>query len=338
LSGLIIISSPVGAGVFEWTGDSSLFAHETARTLDNFVYLNGVRAGTISGTNAVTFNGYMDIGTVAKGFLIENTALTTVAGVMTNTAPLFKGGPGTLVLAGPNQNSGGWAVTNGTLLVNNSAGTGPIVVQDSGVLGGTGTIAGSVTVTNGGLLSPGTSIGTLTLSADLLLAGDALFEVNKSLSPSNDVVVVAGVLTNDGPGTITINNLGPTLVVGDKFQIFNKAVLNGGALNVAGGGATWQNDLEVDGSVTVLSVSAAQPPPNFAAGGIASLPTGNISLTATGGIGATYKLWATTNVALTPIETTWTLLSSGTVTTSPFVIEDLDATNYVQRFYLFSAP
>jgi fibronectin-binding autotransporter adhesin len=338
LSGLIIVSSPVGAGVFEWTGDSSLFAHETARTVDNFVYLNGVRAASVTGTNALTFNGYMDIGTVAKGFLIENTALTTVAGVMTNTAPLFKGGSGTLVLAGPNQNSGGWAVTNGTLLVNNSAGTGPIVVQDAGVLGGTGTIAGSVTVTNGGLLSPGTSIGTLTLSSNLVLAADALFEVNKSLSPSNDVVVVAGVLTNDGAGTITINNLGPVLTVGDTFQLFNKAVLNGSALTVTGAGATWENNLESDGSITVLSVSGAQPPPNFAAGGIATLPTGNISLTATGAIGATYKLWATTNVALTPVETTWTLLSSGTVTTSPFTLEDLAATNYVQRFYLFSAP
>jgi len=68
------------------------------------------------------------------------------------------------------------------------------------------------------------------------------------------------------------------------------------------------------------------------------VPDGNISLTATGAIGSTYKLWASTNVALTPITTTWTLLNSGTVTASPFTINDLTATNFTRRFYIFSAP
>jgi hypothetical protein len=68
------------------------------------------------------------------------------------------------------------------------------------------------------------------------------------------------------------------------------------------------------------------------------LPDGNTSLTVTGAIGSTYKLWASTNVALSPVTNTWTLLSNGTVTVTPFTITDPTATNYPQRFYLFSAP
>jgi hypothetical protein len=86
------------------------------------------------------------------------------------------------------------------------------------------------------------------------------------------------------------------------------------------------------------TVTTAGAPPNFLPGSTTVLPSGNISLTATGALGSTYKLWASTNVALTPIPSTWTLLSNGTVTVSPFTIYDLTATNFSQRFYLFSAP
>lgn len=336
-AGLVLVSGPLGTGTFEWTGNSSLFAHAAPRTLANFVYLNGVRDAKIIGTNALTIAGFMDVGTVSKAFSVDSTVPATISGVMSNTAPLIKGGSGVLVLSGPNQNTGGWTVTNGTLLVNGASGSGDIVVTNNGILGGTGTIAGAVTIAPSGLLAPGASIGTLTISSNLTLIGNALFEVNKSLSPSNDLVVVTGVLTNAGTGTITVNNLGPALAVGDSFKLFNQPVLNGSALTITTAGVVWINNLEVDGSIQVSSVGSVSSP-NFPPGAISTLPTGNISLTATGAIGSTYKIWASTNVALTPIATTWTLLGSGTVTTSPFVIQDLGATNYPQRFYRFSAP
>ena len=89
-----------------------------------------------------------------------------------------------------------------------------------------------------------------------------------------------------------------------------------------------------------LQVVAAAPgsAPGFPAGGVSVLPNGGVSLVATGAVGGTYKLWATTNLALTPVTNTWKLLSSGTITTSPFTNTDLTATNYSQRFYLFSTP
>jgi hypothetical protein len=43
-------------------------------------------------------------------------------------------------------------------------------------------------------------------------------------------------------------------------------------------------------------------------------------------------------VALTPITNTWTQLTNGTVTASPFTITDPGAMTNRQRFYLFSTP
>ena len=63
---------------------------------------------------------------------------------------------------------------------------------------------------------------------------------------------------------------------------------------------------------------------------------GNFALTISGPVGAAYSLWASADVAA-PVGS-WTLLSNGTITVSPFTINDLDATNYTQRFYLLSIP
>lgn len=79
-------------------------------------------------------------------------------------------------------------------------------------------------------------------------------------------------------------------------------------------------------------------PPEFTENGVARMSDGNVSLTAVGEAGSTYTLWTTTNLTLAPVSTTWTPLTSGTVTVSPFTINDYEATNFPARFYMFSAP
>lgn len=72
--------------------------------------------------------------------------------------------------------------------------------------------------------------------------------------------------------------------------------------------------------------------------GATQLPDGNLSFSATGGNGQNYRVWASSDVTLSPITTTWTQIGSGTFGASPVIITDLDATNHVQRFYLLSVP
>jgi len=245
-----------------------------------------------------------------------------------------KTGVGTLALSGVNTYSDATTVSAGKLLVNSPgslAAASAVTVNAGGTLGGSGTIGGAVTVAAGGTLSPGTSVGTLTLSSDLTLSGNLLIEVNKSPSPSNDVIAVGGTLTNTGVGTVTVTNIGwKALWAGDSFRIFNKPLSNGLALTVvSAGGVVWTNKLDVDGSIVVISA-----PPPVAATNLTIRAVGSTNFL--GGLGApnsVYGILTSTNVT-TPMANWW--LIGITDSDADGVIQFLDpqATND-QRFYRF---
>lgn len=68
-------------------------------------------------------------------------------------------------------------------------------------------------------------------------------------------MTVIGALTNTYASTVTVSNIGPALVAGDRFQLFNKPLTNGAVLIVTNGGSSgviWSNGLAKDGSITVL--------------------------------------------------------------------------------------
>ena len=315
-----------GSGTLQMSG-GSLYVGSGGITNNNgagtFTYAINLSGGTVGANANWSSSLDMNLGT-------DNGDITFRAADTNDTAQ-------NIVLSGSLSGLGGLIKTgSGTLLLNGYNYYGGTTLVSAGALGGTGVIGGPVVVTAAGTLAPGASIGTLTINNNLTISGNLFVEVDRTASPSSDYVNVSGALTNAGTGTVMVTNLGTSvLAVGDSFTLFNQVLVNGDALTVIGAGAIWTNKLAYDGSIEVVSLLA---PPNFSPGGTARLPDGNISLTATGGLGAVYKLWASPDVALTPITTTWTLLSSGTVTTSPFTLTDLNATNYPQRFYLFSAP
>ncbi len=74
-------------------------------------------------------------------------------------------------------------------------------------------------------------------------------------------MVVSGTLSNTGTGAVTVTNvnLGLPLAQGDTFTLFNKPLVNGGALAVSGALAIWTNKLAVDGTIAVLSVISTNP-------------------------------------------------------------------------------
>lgn len=180
----------------------------------------------------------------------------TIAG----TAGLTKTNAGTLTLNAANSYSGDTTVSGGTLALGPSGSINGVVTVASGAtLMGRGTINGLVTVASGATLAPGSSVSTITFNNGLILAGNLFIEVDKTLSPSNDLAVVTGTLTNAGTGTLTVTNLGATpLVAGDSFTLFSQPLTNGSALTiVSDGGVVWTNKLEVDGSIQVVSAPSA---------------------------------------------------------------------------------
>jgi hypothetical protein len=186
----------------------------------------------------------------------------------------------------------------------------------------------------GGGLAPGAavgSIGTLTINTNLIFGGRLVFDVNKSHSPSNDFVVVTGALTNTGSGgvgvgTLAVSNLGPALVVGDRFTFFSKPMENGAAVIVSGAGATWANNLAVDGSITVTAISRLALGVNR---------TGNsLQFSWNTSLGAC-KLQAQTNNLNTGLSTNWTDYPGGA--TSPVTVP-IDGTKATVCFRLVSPP
>ena len=184
-----------------------------------------------------------------------------------NWGTLVKTGSGKMVLTEANLYQGETTISAGTLLVNNAGSIGvsgfPVTVHAGGHFGGTGMINRNVNVQTGGFLKPGSgdgTPGTLVVNGSLSLAGTTLMELNKSLTPSNDVVVVANALTCGG--TLSVTNIGPALALGDSFKVFSKA--GGGAfgtieLPLLSAGLGWTNKLAVDGSIAVIQSVSLVP-------------------------------------------------------------------------------
>jgi autotransporter-associated beta strand protein len=72
-------------------------------------------------------------------------------------------------------------------------------------------------------------------------------------------------------------------------------------------------------------------------GNIALVNNGNIQLTFTGAASQNYRIWATTNLLLSPVTSTWTLLTNDVFSGSPTTFTDA-TTNLPQRFYIITVP
>ncbi|MES2194010.1 MAG: autotransporter domain-containing protein [Pseudomonadota bacterium] len=118
-------------------------------------------------------------------------------------------------------NSGSFAtsaqIQSGILRANGQLTTPAMTVQSGGTLAGTGTIVGAVNV-NGGTLSPGNSIGTLTVQGSLVFTAAASYLVEVSTAAA-DRVNVMGTAT---PGGATVNAVfAPGAYVARQYTIVN---------------------------------------------------------------------------------------------------------------------
>ena len=234
-----------GTGVLTLTGNNTY--------VDGTIVSNGVLQVGNGGTTGSISTNTLKVGTMIV--FNRSDAITFPDNINGTTGVVVQAGSGTLTLAGqvnltdtnvvPN-NSGAVTVSNGTLVVSS------------------GRVYGNVNVSGGTFVSPAVgTVGTLSVSNNLMIgSGTIVATVNKSLSPSNTVYLVASNLTATG-GTLKLVNYGPALVPGDRFVIFKnvdvttKAVTGGNLVTISAPGVTsWINNLATDGSVTVQAVTA----------------------------------------------------------------------------------
>ncbi len=185
------------------------------------------------------------------------------------TLALVKSGAGTLALFGESTYNGGTTIGTGTLLVENSAGSatggGAVQVDAGATLGGRGAIAGPVVISTDANLSPGSSMGTLTINNTLDLQGTTVMEVGRvDGTVSNDHV--SGVSTLTCGGVLEVRDIGTdVLLAGDSFPLFAATTITGNFSNVVlpplWPGLAWDSStLTVDGT---LRVTGALIPPRF---------------------------------------------------------------------------
>jgi autotransporter-associated beta strand protein len=320
--------------------------------------VNGLNLVGNSSTNSDSTLTYAGTGTNTWGIQLVDTldtpsvphklGLTVTSGFLellntnTYTGPTLVSG-GKLLVA--------FVVPNTISTLAGSLDASPVTVNGTGTFGGNGTVAGNVTIGAGGTLTPGdsysflnssgvstpiTRIGQLTLmGTDLTFApgSRAIFEVNLSTG-TNDQVIGIGTLTYGG--SLVISNLGAQAFTnGAVLKLFDAATYIPGPVAIQpaspGPGLSWDASyLSSDGTLRVTTTI----PPTLA--NPARRPDGNITFQINGTLGQGYTVLGATNIAL-PLAN-WTILQSGTITTTPYVFSDLNATNYPLRFYGVSSP
>jgi len=211
----------VNAGIAEKAGVSGPFGMQLAAAPGTILFGGGV----LQFSSANTFDYSGRFSTAGSQPISIDTAGQTVtfaqplAGTGTSLTLTNSTGSGALSLTAASTYDGGsigTVVNGGTLAANNTSGsatgTSAVTVNNGGLLGGTGSISGVVTVNSGGGVAPGNNgIGTITLGS-LTLQPGATNDFQFNSTPANNQIVVSasGGLVLDG-GAFNLYETGTTI-------------------------------------------------------------------------------------------------------------------------------
>jgi autotransporter-associated beta strand protein len=247
--------------------------------------------------------GGLNLDTLFEGAFSESSTLRKVN--------VLKVGTGRLTLSGASSHTGSTTVSAGVLALTNSAtiGTTTNIVVAAGAtldvsglftptlslsfgqtLSGNGLVLGNVDTSGGGTVSPGTSIGTLTIGGTAALSGTTVMEVNRGATPKSDKVVATSITLG---GTLEVRNLGYNLQIGDTFDLLDGPITDLGVILVGPPGVSL-SAVAADGTVTVTGV------PTYPQITGTSLQQGtNLVVSGIGGTGfGNYRVLSSTNVAV----------------------------------------
>ncbi|ARP81994.1 hypothetical protein CAL12_15015 [Bordetella genomosp. 8] len=197
-----------------------------------------IGAGTTWTVGAGATTGSLVADTAVDGTLrFDRSDNVSFANVLTGnaTGQLIQSGAGKLVFDGDGSAfDGNTTVQAGGLVVGSTAGSGAVLggsvtVGSGASLGGHGRIAGNAALAGGAVLSPGNSIGTLTVDGNFSMASGSIMDAELGAAGNGDKVAVGGDLALNG---VTLNisdagGMGPGV-----YNIFSY----GGSLTETNGG------------------------------------------------------------------------------------------------------
>lgn len=245
LGGVILLTDDVTGG----TARAEIFGNGRLDVSGHSTFV-GVTLGSIEGDGDV-FVGAVNLIMGANDLSTTFSGVIKDGGIAGGTGgSLSKIGNGKLTLSGANTFTGGTTINAGTLLVTNRSGSGtgrgPVQIN-AGKLGGTGKIAGNVTVGDGvapeAYLTPGITNGIpaiLTIQKKVTFRADGTQHFGyKSINLTADYLIVRGVTIGSGAELF----FGPidsgALPIGTVFTVIdNRAAtpIAGTFSNIADGG------------------------------------------------------------------------------------------------------
>jgi autotransporter-associated beta strand protein len=154
---------------------------------------SGVMGLTVnSGAGLFTMNANLTLAGASNTVTVNNAAGAVINGVVGGGIGLVKAGVGTLDLTAVNTYTGDTMVNQGALFVDGSIASANTTVQSGALIGGHGMIGGNLS--NSGIVAPGNSPGTLTVSGNYTqsAAGTLFIEVGGLAPGQHDLLAVGG--------------------------------------------------------------------------------------------------------------------------------------------------
>jgi len=277
-----LVPLTLNGGTIELNGDSETFSSLT--------FNSGIlRNSADSTTSALQPNLGVSLAVTNCDVDVTNDAAITINATITNSGWLVKTGGGLLTLVSNNTYTGSTVILGGTLALADPLAIGAGSISNSAVINigsgatldvlgrgdqtltlasgqtlmGNGSINGSLFALAGSTVSPGASIGTLTVTNNITLGGTLLMELNRTNAQTCDSLVsVTGTIAYGG--ALWVTNIGPALQVGDFFQLFPSAAVGFAAVNLPatdgnGNVCVWANKVAVDGSIQLSAVQSPVP-------------------------------------------------------------------------------
>ena len=330
----------------------------------NVALNNGSLLVSDAGNNAIS-GGVTLQGTATISVTGGTAPWLLISGVIGGTGNLIVNGSEPLELSGASTYTGNTLVAAGALyLIQDAFGNNGSLVSSNIIVGanalldvsqrgdqtltlvsgqtlqGSGSVNGTLVVGAGATVSAGTNsttTGTLTVSNNVTLFGNALMKLNPAGSTSDALNVANGMSITYG-GTLTVTNISSApFAVGNSFQLFNAGTYNGLFTSIVpatpGNGLAWNTNTLATG---VLSVVAGPVTPQPAITSI-TLSGTSLVITGTNGLaGEQYNVLTTTNLAL-PIAN-WPVLSTGTFSAGNFSITNTVNSSVPRSFYMLRVP
>jgi YVTN family beta-propeller protein/autotransporter-associated beta strand protein len=249
-------ATTINGGTLALTGAGSIATSSGVNVGPGAIFdISGTTTGAAIATLAGVAGGTVNLG--SRTLTLSN-ASTIFGGNITGAGGLTLTG-GLEMLTGTSTYAGATTINGGTLSVNGSIASSSLTtVNAGGTLGGNGTVGN--TLINGGVLSPGNSIGLLTVQGNLVLTAASIYLAQVSPSAA-DRTNVTGAATLGG-ATVDAS-FAPGTYVARKYTILNAT---GGLNGIFSGPVNtnlpsgFQSSLSYDGNSVYLNLDLFQIP------------------------------------------------------------------------------